>query len=137
MKTPARFTITFLAAVMLLIPFQASALSVKQYKSETKDQRADFVAGEIAKIVADVAKVNPALSKSIYDYFHAILQGQPESPGLIAFAGALAAVEDAADHGKLDLDKVQIEGILLGIIKRDVMPKQAAKNAAPPSPGHK
>ena len=36
-----------------------------------------------------------------------------------------------------DLDRVQIEGILLGIIKRDVMPKQAAKNDGPDAPAHK
>ena len=137
MKNRQRVTVLLLAAVMLVIPFQAFALSVREYKSETKQQRADFVAAQIDKIVAEVAKTNPALSKTIHDYFYIIPEGQPESPGLIAFAGALAAVEDSAAQGKLDLDKVQIEGILLGIIKRDVMPKPAAKNDAPPAPAHK
>lgn len=133
MKARNFMATTFLAMTMLTMPFQAFALSIKEYEGETKQQQADFVAGEIDKIVADVAKTNPALSKAIHDYFYVIPEGQPESPGLIAFAGALAAVEDSADQGKLDPDKVQIEGILLGIIKRDVVP-QFSKNTPPPQP---
>lgn len=136
MKTHARFAIAFTAALTLL-PFQASAMSVRQYESATKQQQADFVANQIDKIVLDAAKVNPVLSKAIHDYFYLIPKGQPESPGLIAFGGALAAVEDSAAQGKLDLDKVQIEGILLGIIKRDVLAKQKPKNDAPAPPAHK
>ena len=32
-------------------------------------------------------------------------------------------LSDMADQRKLDLDKVQIEGILLGIVRTDLMPK--------------
>src|SRR5690349_16569749 len=53
----------FLVAMMLLTPFLASALSVRQYESETREQAAHSVATAIDKIVADVANVNPALSK--------------------------------------------------------------------------
>lgn len=137
MKDRQRVTVLLLTAVMLVIPFQAFALSVREYKSETKQQRADFVASQIEKIVAEVAKTNPVLSKAIHDYFYVTPQAQLAAPGVTAFEGALAAVEDSAARGKLDLDKVQIEGILLGIIKRDVMPKPAAKNDTPPAPAHK
>jgi hypothetical protein len=33
----------------------------------------------------------------------------------------------AADQGKADRDKMQIEGILLGVVKRDVISKQPEK----------
>ena len=136
MKNRAYVAISFLAAGMLVAPFQAFALSVRAYESESKQQRADFVANEIDKIVTEVTKANPALAKAVHDYFYVVPKGQPESPGLIAFAGALAAVEDSAGQGKLDLDKVQVEGILLGIIKRDVMPKQAPKTGTSAAPAH-
>ena len=132
MKAGTFLATAFLAVATMMTPFQASAMSVKQYETETKQQRADFVGNEIDEIIANVAMSNPALSKAIHDYFYVIPEGQPESPGLIAFAGALAAVEDSAGQGKLDLDKVQIEGILLGIIKRDVIPQFST--TAPPSP---
>jgi hypothetical protein len=133
MKTRASFTIAFIVIFMLMMPFSTYALSVNQYESETKEQRADFVAGEIDKIVADVAKTHPALSKAIHDYFYVIPEGQPESPGLIAFGAELAVVQNLAGEGKLDSDKVQIEGILLEIIKLDVVPKQKSKDQQPPA----
>lgn len=132
MKARTFLATAFVAAATMVTPFQASAMSVRQYDSEPQEQRVDFLSSAIAKIVSDVAPANPALSKTISDYFHVIPEGQPESPGLIAFAGELAAVESLSGTGKVDLDKVQVEGILLDIIKRDVMP-QFAKNA-PPSP---
>lgn len=136
MTTHSRFAIA-LIAVFALLPFPAAALSVRQYESKTQEQRVDFLSSAIAKIVADVATVNPALSKSIYDYFHVIPQGHPESPGLIAFAGELLAVENMADKGKVDLDKVQIEGILLDIVKTDVVAKQKSKTDTPGASANK
>jgi hypothetical protein len=123
MKTRTFLATAFLAVATLAAPFQANAMSVRQYESEPVKQRAADTGDAIRKLVADVAKVNPALSQAINDYFWVIPPGQPESPGLIAFEGDLVAVDNQAAQGTLDLDKVQIEGLLLGIIKRDVMPK--------------
>jgi len=120
-----------LAVATLLLPFQASALSVRQYESQSKTQRAETVATAIDKIVADVDRVNPTLSKTIHEYFYVIPQGQPGTPGLIAFGTELVAVENRADQGKLDLDKVQIEGILLDVVKTGVIKKQPPKDKQP------
>jgi hypothetical protein len=111
----------------LLMPFTASAMSIRQYENESRTRQAEIVATAIDKIVADVGKVNPDVARAIHDYFYVIPKGQPESPGLIAFAGDLNAADDAADKGKVDRDKIQIEGLLLGIVKRDVVSKQAVK----------
>ncbi len=122
-----------LLAVALLLSAHGFALSVRQYENKTKAQGAEAVASAIDKIVDDVAKVNPALSKSIHDYFYVIPAGQAESPGLIAFGAELVAVENLADKGKLDLDKVQVEGILLDLVKTDVMKKQSSQNNQAPA----
>jgi hypothetical protein len=124
---PAAVIAGALLAVILLVPSSAWALSVRDYENASKGDQADKVANAIDKIVADVARVNPALSRAIHDYFYVIPKGQPESPGLIAFEGDLLAVERAADQGKADRDKMQIEGILLGVVKRDVVSKQPEK----------
>jgi hypothetical protein len=127
MKTRTLLAAPFFTAVMLLIPLPSSAMSVRQYESKTKQERAEVVASAIDKIVADVAKADPGLSEAIRKYFYVIPQGQPESPGLLAFGAELVAVEELAAKGKLDLEKVQIEGILLDVVKTDVVPKQKAK----------
>ena len=118
-------TTAVLAVIMLGTPYQARAMSVRQYESEPIKQRTPEAVHAISKIVDDVAKVNPALSQAINDYFTVIPLGQPAAPGLISFEGGLSAVDNLAAQGKLDLDKVQIEGILLDIVKSDVMPKFA------------
>jgi hypothetical protein len=123
MNTGTFLATTFVAIAMLATPFRANAMSVRQYESETTKQRGADAAKAIDKIIDDVAKVDPALSRAIHDYFYAIPSGKPESPGLTAFEGGLLAVDNLAAQGKLDLDKVQIEGILLDLIKTDVMPK--------------
>jgi hypothetical protein len=110
-----------------MAPSSAWALSVRDYENAPKAEQADKVVNAIDKIVADVARVNPDLSRAIHDYFYVIPKGQPESPGLIAFEGDLLAVERAADQGKADRDKMQIEGILLGVVKRDIVNKQSEK----------
>ena len=126
-----RFAVVLIAFAVVAMPLRTFALSLRQYESESKQERAEFVAGAITKIVADVNKANPTLAKNIHDYFYVIPQGRAESPGLIAFAGELGAAENLADKGKLDRDKVQIEGILLTIIKRDVMTNQDSKSELP------
>jgi hypothetical protein len=125
--SPGKIATALVIAGFLLTPMPASALSVRAYENATKSERADKVAAAIDKIIADVARVNPDLSKAIHDYFYVTPAGQSQAPGVIAFGAELLAVEKMADNGKLDRDKVQIEGILLDIVKTDVLKKQAAK----------
>jgi hypothetical protein len=123
MNTRTFLATAFLAVATLAIPFQAQAISVRQYESETNKQKATDQTEAIYKIMADVAKVNPALSQAIHDYFFVTPPGQPDPSGYIAFEYDLDDVETLADQGNADLDKVQIEGLLLGIVKRDVVPR--------------
>jgi len=133
MKTRACLSTAILAAVTLMLPTQAFALSVREFENETRDQQTEFLVKAVDKIEADVARVNPALSRAIHNYFDITPSGKNGPPGIIAFWGEIGAVEDLADKGKMDLNKVQIEGILLDIVKTDVLPKQAAKDKQPPA----
>jgi hypothetical protein len=133
MKTRIFLATALFAVATLLMPMQAQAMSVRQYESEPVKQQGTDAGDAIRKIVADVAKVNPALSQAIHDYFYVVPAGQPEAPGLIAFEGGLVAVNNLAAQGKLDPDKFQIEGILLDLVKTNVMPK-FAQNAATAQP---
>jgi hypothetical protein len=131
-------TRTFIATALFALatpamPMQAQAMSVRQYESESAKQQGIDGGDAIRKIVADVAKVNPALSQAIHDYFYSTPPGQPAPQGLIAFSAGLEAVDNLAVQGKLDRDKVQIEGVLLDLVKTNVMPK-FAQNAPPAQP---
>ncbi len=130
MKTRIFLATALFAAATWVMPISAQAMTIRQYESEPTQQRITDVSHAITKIIDDVAKVNPALSKAIDEYFTVIPPGQSAAPGLIAFEGELQAVDNLAAQGKLDPDKAQIEGILLDIVKTDVMPK-FAQNARP------
>jgi len=125
MKFGMRFATTVFAIAALTIPFRASAISVKEFNAQTRDQQAQFISTTVDKIVTDVAKVDPVLSKSIRDYFGVTPSGKDQPPGLLAFGASLKAITDLGDKGKLDMDKVKTEGILLAIIKTNLMNKQA------------
>lgn len=137
-KTPARMNtrtllaMTFLAVATLTLALPASALSFKQFDSETRTQQADFLVKAVDKIVADVARVKPGLSQTIQTYFSVAPTGQVLPPGMIAFGVDSLEVQKQGLDGKLDLDKVQIEGMLLGIIKRDLM--SPGSQNKPPAP---
>jgi hypothetical protein len=112
---------------MFLTAFPASALSVNDFERQTRNQQTDYVLKAVDKIVAEVAKADPALSRAIHDYFEVTPAGQKQPPGLMAFAASLGAIEELAGKGKFDLDKVQIEGILLDVIKTNLMNKPPEK----------
>ena len=133
MKTRTYLAAALSAMTTVVLPMQAQAMSVRQYESEPIKQRTAEASKAIQKIIDDVAKVNPALSQAIHDYFTVIPPGQSEAPGLISFESGISAVDNLAAQGKLDLDKVQIEGILLDAVKTNVMPT-FAKSAAPAQP---
>jgi hypothetical protein len=116
-----------LFVVALVSPSAARALSVREYENASKTEQTNKVVSAIDKIIADVAKVNPDLSKAIHDHFQVTPAGQALAPGVMAFGAELLAVERMADNGKLDRNKGQIEGILLAIVKTDVLKKQAAQ----------
>jgi hypothetical protein len=114
-------------AALFLTAFPASALSVNDFERQTRNQQTDYVLKAVDKIVAEVAKADPALARAIHDYFEVTPAGQKQPPGLMAFAASLGAIEELAGKGKFDLDKVQIEGILLDVIKTTLMNKQPEK----------
>ena len=78
--------------------------------------------------------MNPALSQLIRDFSEVTPAGADSPPGMIAFVGELGAVEDLGGKGKMDLDDLQIEGILLDIIKTDLQPHLISRNTTPPPP---
>lgn len=114
-------------AVLFLMAFPASALSVNDFERQSRNQQTDYALKAVDKIVTDVARADPALSRAIHDYFETTPSGQKQPPGLMAFAASLGAVEELAGKGKFDLDKVQIEGILLDVIKTNLMNKPPDK----------
>ena len=123
-KNSKRLAIAFFAVASLMAPLVASATSVNDYEHQTIDQKLDTLDAAVAKIVTNMAAVNPDLSKAIDNFFNVTPPGKPAPEGFVRFE---EEVEAAEKSGTMDLNKLQIETIIVDVIKTYVMPKVAKK----------
>jgi hypothetical protein len=121
--------VAFLTATALIVPTGASAISVRDYDRLTDHQQSDILNKTLDDIITEVKTVDSALARRIHDHFYVRPKGEGFARGLVHFEGALWAVEDLGKEGKLDLNKVQIKGILLDIIKRDLLPADKRRSS--------
>jgi len=70
-----------------------------------------------------VRRNNPQLAQNIHDYFFTKPAGKPFAEGLENLSLELAALDSVAKDGKADLPKIQIEGVIVKVVK-DKFPPQ-------------
>ncbi len=120
----------FLTMISVLLSSRASATTLNQFDDLSRDQQAKFLVNAVHKIVADVAPINPDLSRAIRNYFEIPAQGHTITPGMIAFVGLFLVVEKQTVEDKFDRDNVHVEAILGKIAKNNIMPKLQADTPA-------
>jgi hypothetical protein len=74
-------------------------------------------------MTGDIGRHNPQLARNIHDYFFTKQAGQPFAEGLENLSLELAALDSVAKDGKIDLSKIQIEGVIVKVVK-DKFPPQ-------------
>lgn len=89
--------------------------------------RSEYVISFLEKMTYDIRQKNPALAKRIQDYFEVIPPREKSPEGLENVSAELGAVEDLASKGKADLSKIQIEAIIIDVVKQKFPPPQRAK----------
>jgi hypothetical protein len=112
---------TILSAVVLLSA-PASAKSVQDFEAMAPSDQSAYVIGFLEKMTYDLGQKNPKLAQDIKDYFVVKQQGKPFSEGLEKVSVELAAVENMAKQGKADLSKIQIESIIVYVVKQKFPP---------------
>jgi soluble cytochrome b562 len=103
----------------------AYALSVQDFNAEPEAQQSNYVAGFIEKMTADIATTNPVTAQKIRDYFAVKQPGKPFSEGLERLYIELGAVDMQAKQGRVDLAKVQLESMIVWVVKQKFPPQQA------------
>ena len=109
-----------LALAFVLIPMQA--MSLKDFNLKPEHDRAVYVADFIEKMTADLGAKNPELAQNIRDWFSRKQDGKPFSAGLERLYVELGAVEIQAKDGKADLSKIQLESVIVYLIKQKFPP---------------
>lgn len=86
--------------------------------------QSEYVVSYLEKMTYDIGKVNPALAKRIKDYFVVKQPGKPASEGIEKFGVELTALDGQAKKGKADLSDIQVESILVWIVKQKFPPEK-------------
>ncbi len=111
--------------ILALTCASAHAMSVQDFEAQPEAAQSSYVAGFIEKMTADIATTNPAMAQAIRDYFAVKQPGKPFSEGIERLYLQLAIVEGQAKQGRVDLSKVQLESMIVWVVKQKFPPQQA------------
>ena len=106
----------------------AFAKSVQDYEAMAPAARAEYAVSFLEKMTFDLRQKNPKLAQDIKDYFVRKQADSEMSDGFEDFEAALSAVDDLARQGKADRTKIQVETVIVYVVKKKFPPQtQAAK----------
>jgi hypothetical protein len=108
--------VRLIIALFALIP--AQAISLKDFNAKPDKDQAVYVVDTIEKISNRIAAHAPRLAQDIRDWYSRKPEGKPISAGMERLYVELAAVEIQAKDGRADLSKIQIEAVILHLVKQ-------------------
>lgn len=108
----------------VLIPTTVGATTIKEFESKTPGQQVSMVADFIEKMIADLSVKNPQLGQNIRVWFTAKKPGKPLSEGMERLFVELAAIDNVAAKGKADLNKIQLESVIVYVVKEKFPPEK-------------
>jgi hypothetical protein len=120
--SPMRFLVAAFALVLISAPAQAT--SVKEFDAMSSKEQSTLVVDFIIKMSDDIREKNPELGKKILDYFTRTPEGKSYPEGLERVYVELTAVELRARQGKADLSKIQVESIIVWVVKQKFPPEK-------------
>jgi len=100
---------------------------VKDWKTLPQDKQIDYTSDYIEKMTGDIGTTNPAMEQAIRDYFGKDAPGKSHPEGVMDLYVELALLDDAAKTGRADLSKIQVEGVIVAVVKRKFLPQEARK----------
>ena len=111
----------FLLAAILL-PSPAQAKSVKDFEAMSTADQSEYVVSFLEKMTYDIRQANPALAQDIKNYFVVKQPNKPISEGIEKLNVELAALESLSKEGKADLAKIQLESVIVWVVKQKFPP---------------
>jgi hypothetical protein len=119
--------VTAILSAILLTAAPASAKSVQDFEAMAPADQSVYVITFLEKMTSDLGQKNPKLAEDIKDYFVRKQPGKPFSEGLEKVSIELFAVDNMAKQGKADLSKIQIESIVVYVVKQKFPPPVTAQ----------
>ena len=116
-----RLVIAVLALSFLMFP--AYALSLTEFEAKPAHDQSIYVVDFVEKSTAGLFEKNPRMAQAIRDWFSKVQEGKPFSEGIEKLGVELTALDLLSREGKADLSKIQVEGVIVKVIK-DKFPPQ-------------
>ena len=117
-----RLVIAVLALSFVMFP--ARAMSLTEFEAKPAHDRSVYVVDFVEKSTAGLYEKNPKMAQAIRDWFSRKQDGKPFSEGIEKLGVEMTALDLLAREGKADLSKIQVEGVIVKVIK-DKFPPQA------------
>ena len=111
---------TLIAVIALAV--SAQAISLKEFNAKPDKEQSAYVATFIDKMTTDIRTKNPQLAQDIRSWFAVKAEGKPLSEGMERLFIELAATEIQAKEGKVDLSKIQLESVIVWVVKEKFPP---------------
>ena len=115
MKRWAVVAVVFISAL-------AGATSISDYEKMPSSRRDDLVVNFIDKMTTDIRAKNPDLAVKIRNWFAVKAEGRELPEGFERLLVELGALDLAAKDGKADLSKIQIESVIVYLVKQKFTP---------------
>ncbi len=111
-----------LAFLVLIFSAQAQAMSLKDFNAQPGKEQSAYIATFIDKMTTDLREKNPELAQNIRTWFAQKREGKPSSEGMERLFVELTAIELQAKDGKADLSKIQLESVIVYLVKQKFPP---------------
>lgn len=136
MLTTARTIIAAAILAATLFSSQpAAGKSLKDFNAMASADQSEYLISFLEKMIDDISQKNPGLGRDIKNYFFHKDKDKPFSEGMEKIFVELTALELQARDGKADLSKVQLESIVVWVVKQKFPPPwtDETKAAKPPA----
>jgi hypothetical protein len=117
---------TLIALALVLCAAPVYAMSVRDWEVLPDARQSAYIVDYIEKMTADIGTTNPDMSQAIRDYFSKT-DGKPLPEGVETLYVEIGALESRAQAGRVDLSKVELEAVIVWVVKRKFAPATAAK----------
>ena len=116
-----RLVIAALSFGFLMFP--ARAMSLTDFEAKPAHDQSVYVVNFIEQSTAGLYAKNPKMAQTIRDWFSKVQDGKPFSEGIEKLGVEMTALDLLSREGKADLAKIQVEGVIVKVIK-DRFPPQ-------------
>lgn len=106
----AAFALTF-------VMFPASAMSLKDYLAKPAAERSGYLTDFVDRMTTDLRAKNPDMAVRIRNWFADKQPGKPLSEGFERVLVETVALQDLAKEGKVDLARIEVEGLVVKVVK--------------------